>query len=158
MRGGATVACGKAVNDKLSFGISLTPQALVRNTILNSSMLNGRLNADFISLFTEDFRFGFSLSVNTGLTYRLSDDFSLTLDMRDFPSSSSYVRWKLTDMAAFDFKFSGENSVGAGVPDFALTGVWKDELNMVSVSARLGKTDLWNIFDFTYERALGGAS
>ena len=29
---------------------------------------------------------------------------------------------------------------------------------MVSVSARLGKTDLWNIFDFTYERALGGAS
>lgn len=158
IRGGATLAYGKAVNDKLSFGISLTPQALVRNTVLNSSMLNGRLNADFISLFTEDFRFGFSLSVNTGLTYRLSDDFSLTLDMRDFPSSSSYVRWKLTDMAAFDFKFQGENSVGAGVPDFALTGVWKDELNMVSVSARLGKTDLWNIFDFTYERALGGAS
>ena len=61
-------------------------------------------------------------------------------------------------MAAFDFKFQGENSVGAGVPDFALTGVWKDELNMVSVSARLGKTDLWNIFDFTYARALGGSS
>lgn len=156
VRGGASLAYGTFFSDRLSFGIALTPEVLMRNTVLNSNMLKGRLTADFISLFSEDFRFGLQIAVNTGLTYRLSDELSLTLDLRNFPSSSQYVRWKLTDMASFDLKFTGDGGYRTPSSDLVMTGIWNDGASVVKVSAssllNLKSADLWSIFDFSYER------
>ncbi len=156
IKGGASLAYSTFFSEKLSFGISLSPEVLVRNTVLNSNMLKGRLTADFISLFSEDFRFGLQIAVSTGLTYRLSDELSLTLDLRNFPSSSQYVRWKLTDMASFDLKFTGDGGYRTPSSDLVMTGIWNDGDNIVKVSAssllNLKSADLWSIFDFSYER------
>lgn len=156
VRGGASLAYGTFFSDRLSFGIALTPEVLMRNTVLNSNMLKGRLTADFISLFSEDFRFGLQIAVNTGLTYRLSDELSLTLDLRNIPSSSQYVRWKLTDMASFDLKFTGDGGYRTPSSDLVMTGIWNDGASVVKVSAssllNLKSADLWSIFNFSYER------
>ncbi|MGN0906185.1 MAG: hypothetical protein ACI4NM_03475 [Bullifex sp.] len=161
IKGGASFAYSSFFSERLSFGISLTPEVLMRNTVLNSNMLKGRLTADFISLFSEDFLFGIKVSVNTGLTYRLTDEFSLTLDLRNFPASSHYVRWKLTDIASLDPKFTVMGGYRTGSPDLVATGRWSDGVNTVKVSASslldLGSADLWSIFDLSYERTLGKA-
>lgn len=146
---GVSLSYSTYLTNKLSYGIALTPRVLIRDSILNENILKGRLNGDFISLFSEDFRFGLVLGVNSGLTYHFSNDFSITIDLRNFPAAISYRKWSLTDIAAFNFNLQKDHQAYAPNVELATTGCWKNDKNKVAVT--FSSED---VFKITYERII----
>ena len=113
------------VSEKVSFGISCIPSLRMETYILPSSYTLSRLQGSVISLFTEDFRFGVGIEVNAGVSYRVNEELSFTLDGRNLPSLYSYWGLTLSDMASFNLNFNRLKDTWIELPDGVFGAHWK---------------------------------
>ena len=113
------------VTDKVNFGISCIPSLRMETYILPSSYTLSRLQGSVLSLFTEDFRFGVGIEVNAGVSYRVNEELSFTLDGRNLPSLYSYWGISLGDMASFNLNFNRLKDTWIELPDGVLGAHWR---------------------------------
>ena len=114
-----------ALTDKVTFGISCIPSLRMETYILPSSYTLSRLQGSFIALFSEDFRFGMGIEVNMGVSYRVNEELSFSLDGRNIPSLYGYWALKLTDMASFNLNFNRVKDTWIELPDGVFGAHWR---------------------------------
>ena len=111
--------------ERIRVGLSAVPLLRMETYILPQSFINARLQSDMISLFSDDFRFGWGLGINAGVSYRVSDELLFALDGRNLPSMRSYWGLPLSKMASFDLRAEKIHDTWMEVPDIAFSSLWK---------------------------------
>lgn len=141
--------------EKINVGISCMPLLRMETYIMPSSFINARLQNDVISLFSDDFRFGFGLGVNLGASCRVDQELVFSLDGRNIPSMRKYWSLPLASMASFDLNFNKVKDTWLEVPDVAVGAHWKRGGHSVDVEmSDIVSQLLWEeknpdyIFDF----------
>ncbi len=113
------------LSEKVSLGISCIPSLRMETYILPSSYTLSRLQSNMLSLFTEDFRFGMGIELNLGLSYKVNEELSFTLDGRNIPSLYTYWGITLGDMASFNLNFNRLKDTWIELPDAVVAAHWK---------------------------------
>ncbi|MGN1163746.1 MAG: hypothetical protein ACI4S4_02950 [Candidatus Ornithospirochaeta sp.] len=141
--------------EDVTLGISCIPLVRMETYILPPSFINARLQNDVVSLFSDDFRFGFGLGVDLGASYRVNEELVFSLDGRNIPSMRSYWKLSLAQMASFDFAMEKVKDTWMEVPDVAFGAHWRRGGHSVDVEmSDVVSQILWErnnsgyIFDF----------
>ena len=113
------------LSEKVALGISCIPSLRMETYILTSSYTLSRLQSNMLSLFTEDFRFGMGIELNLGLSYKVNEELSFTLDGRNIPSLYTYWGITLGDMASFNLNFNRLKDTWIELPDAVVAAHWK---------------------------------
>ena len=113
------------LSEKVSLGISCIPSLRMETYILPSSYTLSRLQSNMLTLFTEDFRFGMGIELNLGLSYKVNEELSFTLDGRNIPSLYTYWGITLGDMASFNLNFNRLKDTWIELPDAVVAAHWK---------------------------------
>lgn len=113
-----------SITEKLRAGVSFSPMLLLFNLIDNISFINARIGGNGALLFTNEFFFGTGFVTNIGLSYDISDEFSLSPDLRNVPSMQSYAYVSLADLASVRFNFHTIKDIFIREPDAVLAAVY----------------------------------
>ncbi len=97
------------LDDRLSLGITASPQMYFRTSFLNADYIEGRLSGNpFMLLASNVFYLGIGLDVNAGLLYRIDDNLSVAFDLRHIPSLQTAWYFTADDLlGSFTFHHDG---------------------------------------------------
>lgn len=130
---GSDIGYGRYVTDNVAVGFSVTPRIMFQTAFTDSDYLAARLDSSILNLFASNrYNLGIGIGLNAGVMYRVNDELSFVLDLRDVPSARTY--WYFTaDDVMNDFRMHYDDTLYLTPPDAALSMLWERGKYHVSV-------------------------
>ncbi len=111
-------------SEVFSFGFAIRPEVMVRTAISNANFLNARFENDFVTLFSSDMEFGAGFALDFGMNFKINDQFTMGVALRNIPTLQHYVYTPLTELAGIANgtfpTFYNDSNVYFTPPDIAL--------------------------------------
>lgn len=114
------------IPDKLSIGLTVSPQLFFRTTFSASSLLSARMDNEILSIFASNtFRTGAGIGLTFGAAYRINDELMIALDLRNLPAIQGALYFRAEDISTLSLH--PDKDIFVISPDAAFSVDWKHE-------------------------------